>query len=137
MSRLAKIAFWVEAAASQLAGIAVHFLTPIAPFIALTTFLVFADQFTGRRASRKRGEPITSRKMLRTVEKLALYLVVILAAEGVYIVMLQKAIPMLHITYGIMAQICAVELKSNVENLNTVIGTKISIAEGIRSMLKK
>jgi hypothetical protein len=131
MSRLAKFAFWVEALSSQLAGFMIQFFTPIAPFVALTTFLVFADQFTGRRAA------MTSRGMFRTVEKLTLYLVVIFAAEAVYRVMIADTIPTLHITYGVMAQIAGVELKSNIENVNSANGANININVFLRMFTKK
>jgi len=137
MQRLAKIAFWIEAILSQFAGFLIHFFSPIAPFIALTTLLVFADQFTGRRAARKRGESMTSRGMYRTVEKLALYLVLILTSEAVYLVMIADTMPMLHITYGVMVQIAGVELKSNVENVNSANGTNINISALWQMFTKK
>mgnify|MGYP003441559922 CR=1 FL=1 len=136
MNRIVKIAFWFEAMASQIAGFALAFLSQIYPFIAVTTLLVFVDQFTGRAAARKRGETMTSRGMLRTVEKLMLYLAALITAEAVYFVFLKEKLPSFHITYGVAAQIAFTELKSNFENIGTVTGTTINLTELIRAFKK-
>jgi len=132
MSRLAKFAFWVETLLSQFAGFLIHFFTPIAPFIIVTTLLVFIDQYTGRRAARKRGEQITSGGMKRTIEKLALYMLSLVAAEAVYRVFLMQTIPSAHLTYGVAAQIAFTELKSNLENVAEVTGTRVNLVAMIR-----
>ena len=134
MNRLIKVAFWFEALASQVAGFTLAFLSPIYPFIAVTTLLVFVDQWTGRQAARKRGEPMTSRGMLRTIEKLLLYLAALIAAEAVYRVFLRDHLPSFHLTYGVAAQIAFTELKSNLENIGTVTGTRIDISALWRGM---
>jgi len=132
MSRLTKFAFWAESVLSQFAGFLIQFFTPLAPFILVTTLLVFIDQFTGRRAAKKRGEQITSGGMKRTIEKLALYLLSLVAAEAVYRVFLMQSIPQAHLTYGVAAQIAFTELKSNLENVGEVTGTKINLITMIR-----
>jgi hypothetical protein len=127
MNRLAKLAFWIEAMLSQFAGFFVAFITPLAPFALLTIFFVFADQYTGRQAARKRGEEITSKGIRRTVEKLGLYIGIMLLAEGFWYVFLRGLPFPVPLTYGVAIQICYAELVSNLENASQITGKKIAI----------
>jgi phage-related holin len=83
--------------------------------------LVFADAVTGVVAAKKRGERITSRGFFRTVQKIVVYMVAILACEGVRLVF----VPGIPVTYTAAAAISVTELKSILENTRTVSGVNI------------
>lgn len=105
-------------------GWLVAFLFPIAGFLAFTTFLVLADLITGTRAAVKRQEKLTSRGFRRTVEKLTLYFIAILAAHGMSIVFFDghQFAPLAYLTAFAIA---LTEFQSNVENIETVTGVHI------------
>lgn len=106
---------------SAVAGWLFSFMVPTAPFVGIVMFLVFADFVTGTRAAMKRGEKITSKGLRRTVEKISLYFLAILAVEGVRIIFVQT-IP---ITYMTAFAIAITELQSIVENVESVTGVQI------------
>ncbi len=111
----------VEAAFGGLCGLALGFIMPIWPFIITAIALVFADAVTGVIAAKKRGEKITSRGFYRTSQKIVVYMVSILACEGIRIVF----VPGIPVTYTAAAAISVTELKSILENTRTVSGVNI------------
>jgi len=111
----------VEAAFGGLVGMALGFVLPIWPFIITAILLVFADAVTGVIAAKKRGEKITSRGFYRTSQKIVVYMVSILACEGIRVVF----VPGIPVTYTAAAAISVTELKSILENTRTVSGVNI------------
>ena len=111
----------VEAAFGGVCGLALGFFMPIWPFIVTAIALVFADAITGVMAAKKRGDKITSRGFYRTSQKIVVYMVSILACEGVRLVF----VPGIPVTYTAAAAICVTELKSILENTRSVSGVNI------------
>lgn len=95
--------------------------SPIKMFVNLVLFLVAIDFITGLYASLKRGDKFRASKMVRTVEKIALYSVSIISAY-----LLQKIsgdgdwMPRVVALF-----IGATELKSIFENVSSVTGTNV------------
>lgn len=89
---------------------------PAAPVLATAFALVLTDMITGMVAARKRGEPITSRGMRRSVTKLLVYEVAMMIAflAGQYLI---AEMPILKI---VASMIGLTELRSIFENLSTV-----------------
>lgn len=118
------------------AGWAASFLVPTGPFLGIVIFLVFSDFVTGVRSAIKRGEKLSSKGFRRTVEKLLLYFIAILASEG----MRRVFMPGVPVTYMTALAIAVTEFKSNIENIETVTGVQIwsSIKEMVKApFLKK
>ena len=111
----------VDAMLGGLFGLALGFIMPIWPFIATAIALVIADTVTGVIASKKRGEDFSAPTFYRTSQKIAVYMVSILACEGVRVVF----VPGIPVTYTAAAAICVTELKSILENTRTVSGVNI------------
>lgn len=99
-------------------GFFTSFIMPVAPFITLSIFLIFADLYSGVRVARKNKIALTSRGFYRTVEKIGLYLFVILCAHGIETVFMIP-IPM---TYMASIAICLTEFKSLIENTSKLTG---------------
>lgn len=118
--RFLESGFW-SGFLSAIAGWATSFLVPAAPFLGIVVFLVLADWITGVTAAKRRGEKITSKGFRRTVEKMLLYFISILASEGMRRVFAVN-IP---ITYMAALAIAVTEFKSNIENVESVTGVKI------------
>lgn len=97
------------------------FIVPVAPFLILSVALVFCDLFTGTKAAKKRGEKVTSRGFLRTVQKLVLYFISILLGEGMRLVFF----PSLPVTYAVAFAICITEFQSTIENVEALTGVNI------------
>jgi len=116
-----KIFNTMEAAMGGLIGMALGFVLPIWPFILTAICLVFADAVTGVIAAKKRGEKITSRGFYRTSQKIVVYMVSILACEGIRVVF----VPGVPVTYTAAAAISVTELKSILENTQIVSGANI------------
>jgi len=95
-------------------------LSPLVPFLGLVMALVVADFITGVMAAKERGETITSRGFRRSVEKITLYFIAILAAEG-----MEKVFGIPYVTYLVTLLIARTEFKSNIENVEQVTGTPI------------
>jgi len=81
--------------------------------------LTLADMVTGILASRKQGHPITSSGLKRTVAKIAIYEVAILASYLVGMYLTGPYIPVLNICSSLVG---LTELKSVLENLDTING---------------
>jgi len=63
-------------------GVLFSFFLPIKHFLIFTIFVVFADTVTGIMAARKRNEPITSKGLYRTSQKVVVYFVGIMIFHG-------------------------------------------------------
>jgi len=111
----------LEAVFGGLCGLALGFIMPIWPFIATAIALVIADTITGVLAAKRRGEDFQAPTFYRTSQKIAVYMVSILACEGVRVVF----VPGIPVTYTAAAAICVTELKSILENTRTVSGANI------------
>jgi phage-related holin len=120
-----------EAIFGWLSGMAVSFVSPVAPFIAVALGLIIVDAITGVLASKKNGDKITSRGYFRTVQKIVVYTGAILSCEAVHVVFL----PAIPITYGASLAIVMTELKSVLENTQVVSG--VNVFEQIKGMLPK
>lgn len=95
---------------------------PIKGALLVTGFLIFADLFTGIMAARKRGEKVSSAGLRRTVTKMVVYNVAIISGFLVQTYMINDFLPFTSLISGVIS---VVELKSILENLNTINGTDI------------
>jgi uncharacterized membrane protein len=102
-------------------GVLFSFFLPIKHFLIFTIFVVFADTVTGILAARKRGEPITSKGLYRTSQKVVVYFVGIMIFEGAKITF---SLP-LNITYMVAFTIATTELYSISENIKSMTGVNI------------
>jgi hypothetical protein len=106
----------------SLALAAVALLAPIHTLMGAVGFLIAADFLTGILAARKRGEPITSRAMGRTIYKALGYQLAVISGFA-----LEALIP-----GGLpVAKLCAaaiglVEFRSLAENVKTLTGVDLS-----------
>lgn len=126
-----KIESWAALLGVILGGI-VSFIAPVAPFLAIALALIIFDLYTGIRAAKKKGIPITSSGLKRTIEKITLYFGVILVLEGVKKVFFSgfegtyvSWVADMPITYVGALTIVLTELKSAAENLKFVSGVDI------------
>lgn len=105
---------------------------PIKAVIIVTGVLVTADLITGIIAAHKRGEKITSAGLRRTVTKTAVYLSAVCLGFLVEKFMIDSILPISKLVSGIIG---VVELKSLMENLNTIHGSDLfkSIIEKLGS----
>jgi uncharacterized membrane protein len=102
-------------------GVIFSFFLPIKHFLIFTIFVVFADTITGIMAARKRGEPITSKGLYRTSQKVVVYFVGIMIFEGSKNTF---SLP-LNITYMVAFTIATTELYSIAENIRSMTGVNI------------
>jgi uncharacterized membrane protein len=102
-------------------GVIFSFFLPIKHFLIFTIFVVFADTVTGIMAARKRGEPITSKGLYRTSQKVVTYFCGIMIFHGAGITF---GLPS-QITYSVSFIIAATELFSISENIKSITGTNI------------
>jgi uncharacterized membrane protein len=102
-------------------GVIFSFFLPIKNFLIFTIFVVFADTVTGIMAARKRGEPITSKGLYRTSQKILTYFCGIMIFHGASITFQLPS----QITYSVSFIIAATELFSISENIKSITGTNI------------
>jgi uncharacterized membrane protein len=102
-------------------GFIASFFIPIKGFLLFTVFVVFTDTITGILAARKRGEPITSKGLYRTSQKIVTYFCGIMIFHGASITF---GLPS-QITYSVSFIIAATELFSISENIKSITGTNI------------
>ena len=95
---------------------------PIQAVLIVTGILIFADLITGVMAARKKGQPITSAGLRRTVTKIAIYNTAIVVGFLAETYMLDGFIPISKIASGLIA---VVEMSSLYENLNVLNGSNI------------
>ena len=105
----------VTAAAIALLGL----IAPIKGMLIAALALCGADLVTGLLAARKRGEPIVSGKLRRTVVKMLVYEGAILGAYVAQHFLIGDELPVVNWCAGVVG---LVELKSLLENLNTLSG---------------
>jgi len=102
-------------------GVLFSFFLPIKHFLIFTIFVVFADTVTGILAAKKRKEPITSKGLYRTSQKIVVYYVGIMIFEGARNTF---SLP-LNITYMVAFTIATTELYSIAENIKSMTGVNI------------
>jgi uncharacterized membrane protein len=102
-------------------GVLFSFFLPIKHFLIFTIFVVFADTVTGIMAARNRGEPITSKGLYRTSQKVVVYFVGIMIFEGARNTF---SLPV-NITYMVAFTIATTELYSIAENIKSMTGVNI------------
>jgi len=102
-------------------GVLFSFFLPIKHFLIFTIFVVFADTVTGMLAAKKRNEPITSKGLYRTSQKVVVYFVGIMIFEGAKITF---SLPV-NITYMAAFTIATTELYSISENIKSMTGVNI------------
>lgn len=93
---------------------------PIKAILITTLVLVLLDFILGVWAAKKRGEIITSAGMRRSVSKLVIYEICLMLAFLCENFMTGGLLPLTKIASTFIAM---VELKSNLESLNTISGT--------------
>lgn len=122
--------------ASAILASFVAFFSPIFPLGFTAIFLIFVDTLTGMLASKKRQEPIVSRKFSRSIYKLLLYSIFLLILYSLEVVLFASIFPIAKIGFGI---ILMTELFSVCENLDTIFDTKTfkGIFDIIKSLFKK
>jgi hypothetical protein len=106
---------------------------PIKAVIIVTGVLVISDLITGIWAAKKRKEKITSAGLRRTVTKTTVYLSAVCLGFLVEKYMIDSVLPISKLISGIIG---VVELKSLMENLNTIYGSDLfkSIIEKLGSI---
>lgn len=100
-------------------------ILPVAHFLAFSFALVVIDLYTGIRAAQTRKEPIRSRGIGRTTEKITMYFVAILlshAMNQIFFVPKGIGFDLVWLVAGIISM---TELKSNLENIGVVTGMDI------------
>lgn len=104
-------------------------IAPIQATMLTVGFLIVADLITGIWASHKRGEKFSSAEMRRTVSKMLIYQLCVISAYFIEAHILQQVLPIAKIVSGVIA---LVELKSLLENSNTILGVDI-----FKALIKK
>jgi hypothetical protein len=97
----------------------ISLLAPIKPIIITVFVLISADFLTGMWAAVKRGEKISSAEMRRTVSKFLVYSVAVVIGFLVEKYLLGDVFPVSKLISGTIG---IVELKSLLENCNTILG---------------
>ncbi len=106
----------------KLGVVIVAALAPIQAVILSVGILVIADMITGVWAAVKRGREIRSAGLRRTVSKLLIYEIAIIAGFVVETHLVSGLIPITKILGGVIG---LVELKSVLENANAITGGDI------------
>jgi uncharacterized membrane protein len=112
-------------------GVLFSFFLPIQHFLIFTIFVVFADTVTGILAAKKRKEPITSKGLYRTSQKILTYFCGIMIFHGASITF---GLPS-QIVYSVSSLIAFTELYSISENIKSITG--VNLATTILKFFKK
>jgi sugar phosphate permease len=104
-------------------------IAPIKAVMITVGVLIIIDLIMGIWAAKKRGETISSAALRRTVSKFLVYQLCILSAFLVQHFLIEDIIPMVNLVAGVIGM---VEIKSVLENANTVLGYDI-----FKELLKK
>lgn len=112
-------------------GVLFSFFLPIKHFLIFTIFVVFADTVTGILAAKKRKEPITSKGLYRTSQKILTYFCGIMIFHGASITF---GLPF-QIVYSVSFLISFTELYSISENIKSITG--VNLATTILKFFKK
>lgn len=129
-----EILTWFKIVGATAIAWAISFIWPISHFIALAVCLSIVDFVTGVRAAKLRGEQITSKGYRRTINKLTLYSLSVMLAEGMEWVFFENH-AVVPITYVIAAFLCVTEFKSVLENVGSITGVNAWVA--VRQYLEK
>lgn len=97
-------------------------LAPIKALLISVGFLIMADLITGVWAALKRKETIKSAAMRRTVSKMVIYNIAVISGFLVEVYMLEELLPVSKIVASVIG---LVELKSILENANTILGADL------------
>ena len=97
-------------------------LSPIKPLLIACGFLIVADMITGMFAAHKRKEQIQSAEMRRSITKMVVYQIAIIAAFVLEKYMMDSIVPVSKIVSGVIGM---VEFKSILENVSTIAGQDI------------
>jgi len=108
------------------------FFAPIATLGHVLVLVIIFDFITGILASKKRKEPILSRKMSRSIYKLLLYSLFLLVLYSLEVVLFGRLVPITKVGFGL---ILLAETKSGAENMDTIFNT--NIFKSIYAMIKK
>jgi uncharacterized membrane protein len=103
-------------------GVLFSFFLPIKHFLIFTIFVVFADTVTGIMAAKKRNEPITSKGLYRTSQKVVVYFVGIMIFHGASVTF---GLPS-QIVYSVSFLISFTELYSISENIKSITGVNLA-----------
>ena len=102
-------------------GVLFSFILPIKHFLIFTIFVVFADTVTGIMAAKKRNEPITSKGLYRTSQKVVVYFCGIMIFHGASVTF---GLPS-QIVYSVSFLIAFTELYSVSENIKSITGVNL------------
>jgi uncharacterized membrane protein len=102
-------------------GVLFSFFMPIKHFLIFTIFVVFADTVTGIIAAKKRNEPITSKGLYRTSQKVVVYFCGIMIFHGASVTF---GLPF-QIVYSVSFLIAFTELYSISENIKSITGVNL------------
>jgi len=103
---------------SNLAISAMAALAPIKPIMITVGILIVSDLITGVWAARKRGEPITSAALGRTISKMVVYQTAVITGFLLQRYLLGDALPVVNVIGGVIGM---VEFKSFIENANCIV----------------
>lgn len=103
---------------SNLAISAMAALAPIKPVMITVGILIVSDLITGVWAARKRGEPITSAALGRTISKMVVYQTAVITGFLLQRYLLGDALPVVNVIGGVIGM---VEFKSFIENANCIV----------------
>lgn len=95
---------------------------PIQAILCAVVFLIFVDLITGIVAAKKRGETIKSSAMRRTVSKILIYELAIMAGFICETYLIGGMIPISKLVAGVIGM---VEIKSIFENCDVINGEPI------------
>ena len=97
-------------------------LAPIKAVLITVGILIMADAITGMYAAHKRGEPISSAAMRRTLSKFLVYQGVVITGFLLEANILDHLVPVAKIVAGAIGM---VEFKSILENSNSIMNMNI------------
>jgi len=100
--------------------IAFAFIAPIQPYLYCIYFLIFLDLLSGLYKAKKKGEPITSKRLKDTVTKLGWYTIPLLAVFAVDVCILKSS--SCYLSRIVAGTISMIEVKSNFENASEMLG---------------
>lgn len=141
MDRLREVLFSGEWIAKAILAFFTSFFTPIWPFLLGMLAMVIFDEYTGRRAAKKRGEEIMVGGRIRTIEKFKIYAAGIIGATIIDWLFF-KILPFPEVlsnpfTLWVSFQIIRSEYASVIRNIKLATNTDISVSELTKTMIDK